>query len=303
MRKSPFINLLHLLPGLCLFVSASALAQTSQETPTETVPEQRIYDVEVILFKNKSVPKGHEVNLPTPAATHTPDTIDLFDPKQVEAAAAKGFSILQPADLRLLDVVQKIVKSSRYDLLAHIGWRQPGLDKAHAIPVWVHGGKIFDQNYSSIDQTESGVLNSNERTQAADNGSSQAALTAAPSGASQLTTTPVPQRGLYELDGAITIILARYLHTQADLVLRKPATLESLIQRVAQDKLPDTQPGERILLNYALKERRRMRSKRLHYLDSPQFGMLVLITQYQKPQDETVTEPDERSQAAVNVSQ
>ena len=38
---------------------------------------------------------------------------------------------------------------------------------------------------------------------------------------------------------------------------------------------------QKLLINYPLKEKRRMRSKRLHYLDHPEYGMLVLITPYQ----------------------
>ena len=36
-----------------------------------------------------------------------------------------------------------------------------------------------------------------------------------------------------------------------------------------------------ILNNHRLREHRRMRSKNLHYLDSPEFGMLILITPYE----------------------
>ena len=36
----------------------------------------------------------------------------------------------------------------------------------------------------------------------------------------------------------------------------------------------------RILNNHSLRERRRMRSRHLHYLDNPEFAMLILITPY-----------------------
>ena len=39
-----------------------------------------------------------------------------------------------------------------------------------------------------------------------------------------------------------------------------------------------------ILNNHLLREHRRMRSKNLHYLDSPQFALLILITPYEAPQ-------------------
>ena len=51
------------------------------------------------------------------------------------------------------------------------------------------------------------------------------------------------------------------------------------------ENLPDT----RILNNHSLKERRRMRSKKLHYLDSPEFSMLILITPYEAPEVDSTT--------------
>jgi hypothetical protein len=94
--------------------------------------------------------------------------------------------------------------------------------------------------------------------------------------------------GLYELEGKITIVLARYLHTYADLVLRKPRlsiedpALDQIdISQLAEDIQSDT----RILNNHSLKERRRMRSNKLHYLDSPEFSMLILITPYEAPDE------------------
>ncbi len=252
---------------LCALIFASPFVQAQSQNDDAAAAERKFYDVEVIIFKNKSVPKGKEYNLPTPAAEHSDKTLDLFDPRQVEAVAEKGFSVLKMDEMRLLDEVKKIIRSSRYDLLAHVGWRQPGLSQSEAIPVWIHGGKVFDKGYSSIDQSEAGL----------GTGSKMSAAAAIP-GANR----PDEEKGLYELEGAITIILARYLHTQADLVLRKPATLENLLQRAADADMESAFQPEQILLNYALKERRRMRSKRLHYLDSPEFGMLVLITPYEK---------------------
>jgi len=251
---------------LLLLGSLALNAQAQSAKP----PEQKFYDVEIIIFKNLTVPKGHEYHLPTPAAEHSVHTLDLFDPSQMAKAAKQGFSVLPIEDLKLLEEDKKIVRSSRYELLAHVGWRQPGLEKSRAIPVWIHGGKIFDKRYSSIDQSETAP-------------DSRATITgnSLPEGNNQL---PSGHQGLYELEGAITITLARYLHTQAELVLRKPATLDKLLQRAA---LPETEIAldqQQILLNYGLKEHRRMRSKRLHYLDSPEFGMLVLITPYQKPE-------------------
>ena len=100
-----------------------------------------------------------------------------------------------------------------------------------------------------------------------------------------------PDGDLYELEGKITISLTRYLHTYADLVLRKPRlTIDPSIEVPGLDasvieNLPDT----RILNNHSLKERRRMRSNKLHYLDSPEYSMLILITPYEAPEVDLTT--------------
>jgi len=235
----------------------------------------KYYDVEIIVFKNVKVPRGHEFKLPTPSANRSENTLDLSDPVSIEQAGESGFTPLSAEELRLQDPVDRIIKSSRYNLLTHTGWRQPGLDEENSIPVWIKGGKVFDSRYSSIDQMI--TLKQADDTQTTDT-------------SSNLAENISPQ-GLYELEGLITITLSRYLHTRAELVMRKPADNNHLLQQVEemaeqeQQELMDIE-GQ-LLLNYGLNEQRRMRSKKLHYLDHPEFGMLVLITPYEAPVPET----------------
>ena len=92
-------------------------------------------------------------------------------------------------------------------------------------------------------------------------------------------------RGLYELEGKITISLSRYLHASTDLVLRRPRlSVDQVLNPTTQDRyLAAYSADTRILDNHRLKERRRMRSKNLHYLDNPEFALLILITPYEAP--------------------
>ena len=249
--------------AIALFFSVNAFA--NKNIAPDTTESQKIYDVEIIVFKNKSVPKGSELNLPTPSPTREKHTLDLSSSNSTKKAKKKGFTKLTEKQLTLQDTAYQIKKSSRYDLLTHTGWRQPGLDKTKALSVWIKGGKVFGRGYSSIDQVEPG---SNEQ---------------------QTGTNKVKAANstnvLYELEGKITVTLSRYLHTQANLVLRKPATTQNLLERAenqSEGNEIETIEGRR-LLNYGLNEQRRMRSKKLHYLDHPQFGMLVLITPYEIP--------------------
>ncbi|MCH7880801.1 MAG: hypothetical protein IIB69_04320 [Proteobacteria bacterium] len=272
--RNPAISLLLLilLPGIIL----------AKVTGDEEI---RFYDVEIVIFKNNKVPKGSEFILPVSSPRIDEEILDLSSPRSIEAAKERSYEIIPADELRLTESVIKIVDSPRYSLLAHTGWRQPGLKKDQALPVWIRGGRIFGTEYTSIDDYTSLLEMSNSDTaqQSAEPGSSLSAL--AKPGAEI-------QAGLYELEGKITIALSRYLHTYADLVLRRPRLAIGPEVDVNNENkfwvedLPDT----RILNNHQLKEHRRMRSNRLHYLDNPEFSMLILITPYERPEisEETV---------------
>jgi hypothetical protein len=256
---------------IALFIIICSFFPSAWSAAAANLQGLKFYDVEIIIFKNISVPNSHEFNFPTPSASRSENTLDLSDPVSIRKARSHGFTPLTVDQLRLNDSVQKISESSRYHLLLHTGWRQPGLDESSSIPVWVKGGRKFDSSYSSIDQMSHNNLSSSAEKPKDGYSSMQ---------------------GLYELEGQITIILSRYLHTRTELVLRKPSDMDRLMQQeellnTTGDQDLDALEGGRLLLNYALTEQRRMRSKKLHYLDHPEFGMLVLITPYEKKEAET----------------
>jgi len=264
---------LFILLALVLTLPGLSFAQSTDEA------ELRFYDVEVVIFKNIQVPKGKELILPVSSPRRTDDMLDLSSPASLSKAKDKSYQRLADDRLQLRDRVAKIVKSPYYDLLLHVGWRQPGLEKEASMPVWIRGGKVFGENYVSIDSQliapvpgvensdESGNLNASEQIQA-------------------LNATPAVrgnQQKIYELEGVITVALSRYLHTYTDLVLRRPRLAKDEILGDIESSTGVTNDSSDtfILNNHALKEHRRMRSKTLHYLDSPEFGLLVLITPYE----------------------
>ncbi len=213
---------------------------------------ERIYDVEVILFRNESVPRGRETVLPTASPELPARSIDFSNPDSAARAARDGFKPLTDAQLRLKAERQRLDASRRYRVLKHFGWRQPGLAADDTRAIRVRGGRFYDNSYESIDE----------------------AMNADAAGETR--------RGLYELEGWLRVSLSRYLHTEANLVLREPAKPEQIAQtRNGQRVPPIDSSGRKLLINYPLKEKRRMRSKRLHYLDHPEYGLLVLITPYQ----------------------
>jgi hypothetical protein len=228
---------------------------------------------------------------------------DISSPKSVAAAGKLGYELLGVDNFRLMDVVARLIESPRYDLLLHAAWRQPGLEREQVMPVWVRGGRIFGIEYTSIDSSIDMFDNNTANDVAAGEAKTfefdeQTLKQQKLKLQEQKSLLPPPHDGLYELEGKVTVALSRYLHTYTDLVLRRPRLSEDTLDNAAeqtylQAHLADT----RILNNHLMREHRRMRSKNLHYIDNPEFGMLILITPYEvakgfveAPIEETPTE-------------
>jgi hypothetical protein len=294
-RITSFLLLTALLPG----VSPAQSENTAEE---EVIPR---YDVEVIVFKNIKAPRSREFVLPVSSPGQDETMLDLSSAASVEAAREFGYDLLATTEFRLLDVVTRLIDSSRYELLLHAAWRQPGLEREQVLSVWLKGGRIFGNEYTSIDnQIE--LIDDNPQI---DDGENSEVTTyefdeqTLESLELQLLEQQDSQRhdGLYEFEGKITIALSRYLHTYTDLILRRPRlSVDPVLSNAPQNAyLAANTADTRILNNHRIKEHRRMRSKNLHYLDHPEFAMLILITPYEVAEsfeeavieDETEAEP------------
>ena len=270
--------------ALLTLFSGQGLAQAAD---TETLP---LYDVEIVIFKNIKVPKSREFVLPVSSPAKDKKILDLSSVRSIAAANKLGFVILPDQDFRLTEAVKKLVKSSRYELLLHTAWRQPGRDREQALPVWIRGGRVFGNEYTSIDDAidlQENALDANlQKADGTINEFDEQALEALE--LEQLEQKSARRgQGLYELEGKITVALSRYLHLYTDLVLRRPRqSIDPVLDRSVQERpLATYTTDTRILNNHILREHRRMRSKNLHYLDNPEFGMLVLMTPYEVPED------------------
>jgi hypothetical protein len=274
-------------PVLAILLPGILQAQTTSATEVKEILR---YDVEIAIFKNVQVPKSREYILPVSSPGKGSKFLDISSASSAAELLEEGYELLPADGMRLLDVVTRLVESPRYELLLHAAWRQPGLDKETVLPVWIRGGRIYGDEYTSIDnQIE--LLESIPTLSSNQAGEDQAfAFDEQSLEALELQLLEqqagYQHQGLYELEGKITIALSRYLHTYTDLVLRRPRlTVDPKLRNVAQDSYLDAYAADtRILNNHSLKEHRRMRSKTLHYLDNPEFAMLILITPYEVPE-------------------
>lgn len=285
-----------ILLALAAWLPGPLLAQS--DSADEATP---MYDVEVAIFKNIKAPKSREYILPVSSPSRDDKTLDLSSASGVAAAARFGYTPLPRDELRLLETVAKLEESPRYEMLSHVAWRQPGVERDEALPIWLRGGRIYGSEYTSIDnQIE--LLESIPRANGAESGGNQnfafdeQTLEALELQMMEQEALRVHQ-GLYEFEGKITVALSRYLHVFTDLVFRRPRlSVDPVTSNTPQDQyLAAYAADTRILNNHSLREHRRMRSKNLHYLDNPEFAMLILITPYEAPQEtappEMVTPP------------
>ena len=286
---------LHFLIPLLLTALLPGAALAQSESADEALPQ---YEVELVVFKNINAPKSREFILPVSSPSKDENMLDLSSASSVAAAARLGYTILPNDDYRLLEVVERLVESPRYELLLHVAWRQPGLDREQAMPVWLRGGRVYGNEYASIDDRielldKTAQPGSDDPDTAKNFSFDEQSLEALE--LQQIEQQAArPHRGLHEFEGKITIALGRYLHAYTDLVFRRPRlSVDSVADNTPQQEYLVTRAADtRILNNHRLKEHRRMRSKNLHYLDNPEFALLILITPYEAPVEAEVDATD-----------
>lgn len=164
-----------------------------------------------------------------------------------EAAVAAGFLPVEQ-NLTLTENAASIAASSRYRLLRHLSWRQPGLDASDARGIRVALGNSIDMYLPS------------DLGQYTDFYPGTASPT--PNNTESISTSTV--------NGSISVRLGRFLHMDARLVFT------------------DEQTGQ----SFRLLQSRKMRSRELHYIDNPRFGLLTQITPLE---DEIGTAADEET--------
>jgi hypothetical protein len=93
---------------------------------------------------------------------------------------------------------------------------------------------------------------------------------------------------LPRLEGTIKFGVKRYLHLEADILLRT----ENGETTAEQDYSPR-------IRSYRMQDKRRMRSGKLHYLDHPVLGILTIAKRYEMPKPKAVAvEPQATEEAS-----
>ena len=224
------------------------------------------------------------------------------------AAAPEGpiaFQLLAEDAWQLQKTARRLQRSSRFEPLLHIAWRQPTYELARARPVLIYDGMdeplpAPDEETETSAETDSGDdSHLSDEAMSADEAGFIEAEPVYATEADALIGPPNPR-----LIGTIKLSVARYLHLATDLLYRIPVTQQHAALVPDFDLWYDRPyptlyepqgPAYRLeewqaIRGFRMLESRRMRSRVLHYLDHPFFGMVVLITPVELPQPEEASE-------------
>ncbi len=294
--KNRWSALLSILLCAGTFVSAT-LAASAASAAEKDDDGARWFEVEIILFAHNDPQAQDAEHWPDIEGIELPleDLLELRLPSDPEAepadqartekvtpdiatdmvdetlpAAPVAFQLLDKSEWRLAKTARRLQRSSRFKPLLHIAWRQPTYELARARPVLIYSG--MDEPLVTEDITHTGATEADSHT-----------------------GPPNPR-----LVGTIKLSVARYLHLATDLIYRIPVTQQTA------ERVPDFDlwydrpyptlyepqgPAYRLeewqaMRGFRMQESRRMRSKVVHYLDHPFFGMVVLITPVELPKPE-----------------
>lgn len=218
---------------------------------TWNVQAEDWYTVEVIIFANNGNDALDDEYWPEIPDLPVRSSISLAPPSNSDEDLA-AFQQLPKSLLSLNQELAQLKRSSSYRVLYHSGWMQPVAETQNPKPVRIQGGNILDN-------------------------------------------------GMFELDGYIAVGKGRYLHFRPDLYFsRSLTTAESNLllkanstETLSETLAPAQQPSASTAVNTTaiqapalfipetltvnLNQARRMRSKELHFIDHPLFGVLVEI--------------------------
>ena len=230
--------------------------------------DMRYYDVEIIIIENLSENAKNAENWPLQVNLTPPEkTVQLGQPVLSEWLPQDidlklSYTELASTAYQLTSEVKKISESKTQRVIFHTAWRQPGLDKHQALPIY------FKREIPAAPVIEGATNNEQDKE------------------LSTLENIKNESRPTI-LEGLLRVTLARYLHFEAELTHREK--LPEIVNNEYPFSVLDTESElnkiEKQGVIHLKQDRRRIRSNELHYLDHPALGILIRITPYKSPED------------------
>lgn len=261
---------------------------TAQSAP----PQERWYDVELLIFKYSNPEEFSAENWPE--RWSLPDTKNSVNLESIDAAYRDDFQPLDPGARSFGGMLEKLDKSVRYEVLDYSAWRQRGLGRDDAVGVRIRAGRSYLPQAQVPADAEFGLF---------EEGFVEQGFLPEVTIRRYSETQSKTGNALHELEGEVKIVLSRFLHVYADLLLLKPVTLVPVepapqtktsstagsghdplaAYRVAWAQQAQTDPAiissgaDETLYGVNIKAHRRMRSGELHHIDHPLLGILIQI--------------------------
>ena len=191
-----------------------------------------------------------------------------------------AFEMLPEGEMQLNDDFKRLSRSRQFEPLLHVAWRQPTFDRDHTQTILLYDGMTDPPEDISKGRGANRPENKIDASVGPPN---------------------------LRIFGTVSLSVERYLHLAADLVYRVPVIEHEAIP-VSDLDLWDDKPYPTLtphqgpayqlkqwktIRGFRLEESRRMRSKKIHYLDHPFFGVVVLVTPVElpkKPEIENIPE-------------
>jgi hypothetical protein len=213
-------------------------------------------------------------------------------PSDIRDKVPPLYTQLPKDSLTLVEDAKKIRWSRARKLLLHSSWIQPVYDRKNAPAIQFTLGDQYTVTKpliapvaaTSTPQPAPAAATPSTNTipgvkpdASRDPNSPGATTPAAPAAALPPTGVDVfISETQHEVEGTITISVSRYLHVYTDFLAHRP--------EVVADKQDPTKT-QTVIKTYRFKDHRRMRSKELHYIDNPLFGILIYFTPYKLPEN------------------
>ena len=320
------IQSIQYLSWLLIALMLSPLAQAGNKDEND-IPW---YQVEIIIFANQNQDGIMSETWPDPPEIKNPTFLELTHPDDAATVMANTkselpklsanpnsvmptpYELLRTEELQLTPVAKKLEKSSNYQPIVHMGWRQPTLHPDDSTPIFIYQGVelplITDPGVTSQPATaKTNAGGSRFSSVAVGNftvDSSQYGQLMSPS---EIDTLTGPEFNPFY--GTLRLSVSRYLHLEANLNYRIPVIKQEVVpvsmedsfvssgfqQNVAfteEGEIAETKLQEReTIQNLNMFETRRMRSKEIHYFDHPSIGIIVRVIPYEIPENEPDFDP------------
>lgn len=231
---------------------------------------ERLFDVEVIVFKrNINIENTKEKWSDKPIKLPLQGAVSVFDGN---ALRRNDIQLLPRSQWQLTEEFRTLSGHAGYRPLLHAAWRQDDRGRSQLPKIRFTAGSNFEQEFN-LD----GTVKSYEEDEYA-----------------QIQPYGGKNQPIYQLDGYIRLYVQHYLFIETNLIFREPTerivldTSQSLSELNQQnpviahfDGLHQAQPNyhtEKFLKSFPFKQKRRMRSGEIHYLDHPLLGLIIQVT-------------------------